>query len=112
MSEILVPRQVGQAVSESRRARGFTQEQLARKAHVSRQLINRLEMGNAANISLSRLMEVLAALGCTLRIDWEGVAEPLRAADSQRHGVASPAIAEPPSFDLDETLFAPRSRET
>lgn len=112
MPAILVHRQVGQVVSRARKALGLTQEQLARKAHVSRQLVNRLEMGDAANISLSKLMEVLAALGCTLRIDLEGDAEPSQLSNHPERDATSPTPVEMPPYDLDATLFEPKPRET
>ena len=112
MPAILIHRQVGQVVNRARKAQGLTQEQLARKAHVSRQLINRLEMGDASNISLSRLMRVLAALRCTLRIEPEGDTESSQFGNPPERGTASPTSAEMPPYDLDSTLFEPRPRET
>ena len=111
MPTILVHRQVGQVVSRARKAQGLTQEQLAREAHVSRQLVNRLEMGDAANISLSRLMEVLTVLGCTLRIDPEDDTESSQPANPTERGATSPTPVDMPSYDLDATLFEPKPRE-
>lgn len=111
MPAILVHRQVGQVVSRARKAQGLTQEQLARKAHVSRQLVNRLEMGDAANISPSRLMEVLAALGCMLRIDLEGDTESSQPSNPPERDATSPTPVEMPSYDLDAMLFEPKPRE-
>ena len=45
MTEITIPRQVGQVVRAARKARGMSQAQLALEARISRQLVNRLEMG-------------------------------------------------------------------
>ena len=72
MTEITIPRQVGQVVRAARKARGMSQAQLALDARISRQLVNRLEMGEATNISLGRLLDVLDVLGCTMSIDWDG----------------------------------------
>ena len=57
-----IPRQAGQAVAQARLDCAMTQGQLAEAAGVSRQLVNRLEAGNAAGISLAHLMAILAAL--------------------------------------------------
>ena len=98
-------------VNQARKDQGLTQKQLAHKAHVSRQLINRLEQGDAANITLSRLLAVLAALGCTLHIDQDGEAVASRSGSLPEHAASSPPTARMPSYDLDSTLFEPRSRE-
>lgn len=68
MARITLPRQVGIVVAKSRSARGLTQAQVAEKAGVSRQLVNRLEMGFANGIALSKLMAILEAVGCALDV--------------------------------------------
>ena len=66
---IKIQRQVGQMVTLARRSKNLTQGDVAKAAHVSRQLVNRLEMGGATGISLSKLMAILAAVDCSLWIE-------------------------------------------
>ncbi len=72
MQTIENTRQAGMALGMARKARGLTQAQLAERAGISRQLVNRLEMGDAAGISLKRLLAVLSAAGVTMTFDWDG----------------------------------------
>lgn len=60
-------RELGQAVRAMRRARGWTQADLARIAGVSRPALIRLERGESVRVST--LMDVLAFLGARLRVE-------------------------------------------
>mgnify|MGYP000865548688 FL=1 len=59
-------RGVGQDVREARRALGWSQTELANRAHVSRPTIARVETG--VNISTGTLEKVAKALGKRLHI--------------------------------------------
>jgi y4mF family transcriptional regulator len=50
------------AVRLARKERGWTQAQLAAHAHVSRDLVNRLEKGSG-RVEVAKVLDVLAALG-------------------------------------------------
>lgn len=60
-------RELGQAVRAMRRARGWTQADLARIAGVSRPALIRLERGESVRVST--LMDVLTFLGARLRVE-------------------------------------------
>jgi transcriptional regulator with XRE-family HTH domain len=112
MTEITIPRQVGQVVRAARKARGMSQAQLALDARISRQLVNRLEMGEATNISLGRLLDVLDVLGCTMSIDWDGDESEHRLAGSPKQTASSSEVSEYANkWRLDESLFAPRAEK-
>ena len=53
---------VAGAIRLARRERGWTQAQLAARAHVSRDLVNRLENGSG-RVEVGKVLDVLAALG-------------------------------------------------
>ncbi|MDO4797069.1 MAG: helix-turn-helix domain-containing protein [Coriobacteriales bacterium] len=110
MATITIPRQVGQVVCAARKARGMTQAELAHDAGISRQLVNRLEMGDANNISLGRVLDVLSALGCTMSIDWDGDADEQRPVERAEHTAPSSLAWEyAGQWRLDESLFSPRA---
>jgi DNA-binding Xre family transcriptional regulator len=54
---------VAKEVIRLRKARGWTQKELAERAHTSQPAVARLESGNYRNISLSFLRKLGAALG-------------------------------------------------
>ena len=60
--------EVAGAVRRARKDRGWTQAQLAAQAHVSRDLINRLERGSG-RVEVAKVLDVLAALGLTTVIE-------------------------------------------
>ena len=68
MARITLPRQIGLQVASARRALGLTQAQLAQRAGVSRQLVNRLEVCTATGIALDKLLAMLDACGCVLAV--------------------------------------------
>ncbi|WP_314879948.1 helix-turn-helix transcriptional regulator [Corynebacterium durum] len=57
---------VGQEIRDARRALGWSQTELANRAHVSRPTVARVETG--ANISTGTLEKVAQALGKRLRV--------------------------------------------
>lgn len=61
-----IPRQVGIVAREARLSHGLTQADVAEAAHVSRQLVNRIEIGHADGVSLAKLIDILDAVGCRL----------------------------------------------
>lgn len=110
MATISIPRQVGQVVCAARKARGLTQAQLALDAGISRQLVNRLEMGDATNISLGRLLDVLSSLDCTMSITWDGDEGERRPVARAEHVASSgQTLGHAVQWKLDESLFAPRA---
>lgn len=54
---------MGQRITARRKARGFTQEQLADEADIGVATVSRLE-GGKIDVSVSLLMQVATALGC------------------------------------------------
>ncbi len=106
---IRLPRQVGIVLSSARKSNGLTQAQLARKAGVSRQLVNRLEVGMATGIALDKLMAILDAAGCVLEV--YQLDEGRNNGDGNESERCSPVTStapptdELPRYKLDETLF-------
>lgn len=68
MLRIDSPRSLGHAVAVARNAKGMTQAQLAASAGVSRQLVNRLEMGTASGIALEKVFAILGQVELTLQV--------------------------------------------
>lgn len=108
MARITLPRQVGLIVASTRRERGLTQSQLAKDAKVSRQLINRLEVGTATGIALDKLLAILGAAGCVLDVS------PLEDAGRVHNEWQNPPQEAPAArvdlgdwcgYPFDETLF-------
>lgn len=60
-------RELGQAIRALRRARGWTQADLARVAGISRPALIRLERGESVRVST--LMDVLTFLGARIRVE-------------------------------------------
>ena len=109
MTRITLPRQVGIVVASARRARGITQSQLAQDARVSRQLVNRLEMGTATGIALDKLLAILDAAGCELDVHPVDGEEHLQTSAAQHaRSAAQPIENLGEGYALDETLFSPR----
>lgn len=63
-------------IKNTRRANGFTQLQLARRARVSRARIAALETGKLPEIGFKTLQRLLQALGLDLRITTMGQRRP------------------------------------
>ncbi len=74
----MTPAQIGQLVRTTRRAQRLRQDQLAGATGVGVQFLVELEAGKAT-AQLGKALAVLAALGCTLRIE-----PPSGAADGDR----------------------------
>lgn len=64
----MTPRDIGRVVREARRAQGLRQDQLAGAAGVGVRFVVELEAGKVT-AQLGKALAVLAALGCTLRIE-------------------------------------------
>ena len=106
MPRITLPRQVGIVVQAARTAQGLTQAEVAERAGVSRQLVNRLEVGSATGIALDKLLTILDSVGCTLdvsatdnvaNLDFGPPSVPTTQPDFDPLGM----------YDLDMTLFDP-----
>lgn len=103
--------ELGALARAARRALGWTQEQAAREAGVSRQFIIALESGRHPNAELWRVLAVLSAVGVTLsgsvgdeRVSRSGrpsIEPRTSSADSPR---ATPGDASEAEFDLDRHL--------
>ena len=80
-----IPRQLGQMIALSRKAKGFTQGQVADMAGVSRQLVNRLELGAAPGIALDNLLAIATAVGCHLWVELDEEIPAARDASDNEH---------------------------
>jgi transcriptional regulator with XRE-family HTH domain len=60
--------EVGQALQQARLQKRLTQEELARRAGVSRVTLSRMETAARADMSLAALMRLVRALGFELRL--------------------------------------------
>ncbi len=82
------PADFGHLIRRARKARGMTQQQLARAAAVGRQWIVGIEAGKR-RAELGKVMQTLAALDLTLSMHGEGIPEtrksevPIEAIDLQ-----------------------------
>ena len=68
MRYITIPRQIAYPLRQRRKDLGMTQDDLARAAGVSRQLVNKAEAGLAPGIGFDRLLRMLDALGLSLAV--------------------------------------------
>lgn len=64
----MTPATLGRIVRETRRAQGLRQDQLAGAANVGVRFLVELEAGKTT-AQIGKALSVLAALGCTLRIE-------------------------------------------
>ena len=64
----MIPEEIGRIVRETRRAQRLRQDQLAGAAGVGVRFLVELE-GGKATAQLGKALAVLAALGCTVRIE-------------------------------------------
>ena len=99
LTQITLPRQVGLIVAPARKAAGLTQAELARRAGVSRQLVNRLEVGTANGIAFDKLLSVLKVVDCGLDI------YPLSDDPSIIPVPSPPVLDDWNAYKLDESLF-------
>lgn len=68
MDYVIIPRQIAYPLRAKRKELGLTQDELARAASVSRQLVNKTEAGLAPGIGLDRLLRMLEPLGLALAV--------------------------------------------
>lgn len=61
---------IAEKIKSARKQKGLTQEQLARKLHISQQVISRIEKGGE-NISLLTLKKIADGLGADIQIKIE-----------------------------------------
>ena len=64
----MTPKQIGHLIRETRRAQGLRQDQLAGAAGVGLRFVVELEAGKPT-LQLGKVLSVLQALGCSLRIE-------------------------------------------
>ncbi len=83
---------VAKEVIRLRKANGWTQKELAERAHTSQPAIARLESGNYRNVSLSFLRKIGAALGAVPVVHMQavGARKPKHAWPLERHTPAAP----------------------
>lgn len=72
--QVRTPVDFGLMIRQARRARGMTQQQLARAAAVGRQWIVEIEAGKP-RAEVGRVLQTLAALDLSLTIHGEGIPE-------------------------------------
>ena len=60
--------ELGEQIKQARKERGLTQEALAKKAHISRATLSKLENGHIAQISVVTLNDILNHIGYELDI--------------------------------------------
>jgi HTH-type transcriptional regulator/antitoxin HipB len=70
----VTPRALGQAVRHTREAHGWTQEELAQKARVSRRWINAFEDGKSS-VQFDLVLQVLAVLEMKLEVSLPEIAQ-------------------------------------
>lgn len=80
----MTPAEIGRIVRAARRAQGLRQDQLAGAAGVGIRFLSELERGKPT-VRLEKVITVLDALGCTLRVEmpW-GEAELAEAASGEQ----------------------------
>ncbi|MBS0365504.1 MAG: helix-turn-helix transcriptional regulator [Proteobacteria bacterium] len=61
--------QLGYEIRRARQARGFTQAQLAQKAHLTRTTLNRLENGLVTDLGICKVQAILHELGLSLAVE-------------------------------------------
>ena len=78
--------ELGQAVSERRRALGLKQGVVARQAGVSQEFLSRLERGRVSEVGARKLLAVLAVLGMELAFSETGTSGQLDELRKERSG--------------------------
>lgn len=69
--------EIGKRIREKRKARGWTQEELAAKADIDRSYIGGVERGER-NLTFTVLCEICSALGCDIAALTKGLPESKR----------------------------------
>lgn len=77
-------RDLGAAVRAHRRDLGMSQEELSRRAHVSRPWLSKLEAGQHPRAEVQKVLDVLSALGLSLTIS-----------EAANGGITDPAVEDP-----------------
>ncbi|GAA1705994.1 hypothetical protein GCM10009745_62300 [Kribbella yunnanensis] len=97
--EIRSARNLGAAVRDARRRQGLTQQELARRAGVSREWLVRLEKGHA-RLELQLVLNTLAAVGLVLEVsdDDPAAADPTTAAWTEVFSTLAEGPAGPSGF--------------
>ena len=68
--------QIAQQLTKLRKQKGYTQKELAEKAHTSQSAIARLESGQHQNLTLAFLQRVSRALGLMPEIRFRNLSQP------------------------------------
>ena len=68
--------QLARQLTELRKKKGYTQKELAEKAHTSQSAIARLESGQHQNLTLAFLQRVSRALGLMPEIHFRNIYQP------------------------------------
>ncbi len=67
MTVVRTPKAIGTRIRSARKARGLTQQQLAERAHLTRQTLGRIEDGKHT-AEIGKVVSVLTALGLSISI--------------------------------------------
>lgn len=62
------PQKIGKIICEERKRQGLTQEELARKAGVTRQTLSKIERGGLPMVSMVHFFRILMALGLEVEV--------------------------------------------
>ena len=62
------PQKIGKIICEERKRQGLTQEELARKAGVTRQTLSKIERGGLPTVSMVHFFRILMALGLEVEV--------------------------------------------
>ncbi len=112
MEQVRTPADLGAIARATRTARGWTQQEAADAAGVSRRFVNMLEGGQHANAEVWRVLALLNALGATLHAAVPAVASEIAdvAATAgtvrSRETEADETVPSAADFDLDAHLGA------
>jgi transcriptional regulator with XRE-family HTH domain len=59
---------IGSQIASKRKALGFSQKELARRAHISRSTLDALENGRTGELGFSKIARLLGILGLELKL--------------------------------------------
>lgn len=96
MQHIRSVRDVGALISDARRERGWTQQQLADAAGVSRHWLGAVERGDRSGAELTLVLHTLATLEVTL----------VASAPSSAPATTATSVTTAPVVDLDDIISA------
>jgi len=80
----MLSEQIGHLIKNKRASKGLKQEDLARDAAVSRDVISRLEQGHAPGIQADTVDKLCSALGIKVQVHEQGVSQRLARFEQQR----------------------------